>query len=464
MKIYNTKTRRKDIFEPLKEGCVNIYCCGPTVYNYAHIGNLRTYIFEDALIRVLRASYKVKHVMNVTDVGHLVSDSDSGEDKMELGSKREGKSAKEIALFYEKKFFEDFDALNCKRPDVTARATEHIKEMKDLVSTLEEKGYTYKTSDGIYYDTSKFENYHALVGTRHIEGLKTGARIEFSEEKRNPSDFALWKFSPKDKTRQMQWDSKWGVGFPGWHIECSAMAMRYLGPTLDIHCGGVDHVAIHHTNETAQSEAATGKPYVRFWVHGEFLVLCEGKMSKSEGGFVTLDTLKEKGYDPLDYRYLCLSAHYRTQLEFSYEALSFARASLTGLKERISAVKELAKTETKTSDAAELEEAKKAFLDALQDDLNTAKALAVLWDFIKSAESAQDKISFLKYAEEFLGLSLLEDKTPPSLPEGAKELLELRAKARAAKDFKTSDELRDKLEALGVLVKDTKEGVTWRLK
>ena len=462
LKIYNTLTKNKDVFTSLSKDAATMYCCGPTVYNYAHIGNLRTYIFEDLLVRTLSADMPVKHVMNVTDVGHLTSDADSGEDKMELGAAREGKSAWDIAKFYEGKFFEDFDSLNCKRPTVTARATEHIKEMIALVKKLEEKGYTYKTSDGIYYDTSKFPAYHNLVGRAHIDGLKTGARVDFNDEKRNASDFALWKFSPKDKQRQMQWNSPWGVGFPGWHIECSAMAMKYLGDTLDIHCGGIDHVAIHHTNEIAQAEGATGKKYVRYWVHGEFLIMTSGKMSKSSGGFVTVQTLKEKGYSPLDYRYLCLGAHYRTQLEFSYEALTFARNTRLGLMERIAALK--AETDGKIKEEAALNAAKTAFKDAMDDDLNTSKALAVLWDFIKSRAAAADKLDFLKYADGFLGLSLLEEEVQKPLPKEAEEFLAARKEARAKKDFKTSDELRDKLSALGIIVKDTPKGQEWRWK
>ncbi len=462
MILYNTLTKKKEEFLPLDTKQVTMYCCGPTVYNYAHIGNLRTYIFEDLLDRTLSSEYPVKHVMNITDVGHLTSDADDGDDKMELGAARENKTAWEIAKFYESKFFEDFDALNCKRPTVIARATEHIKEMINLVKTLEEKGYTYKTSDGIYYDTSKFNNYHNLVGKSHIDGLKTGARVDFNDEKRNPSDFALWKFSPADKTRQMEWQSPWGKGFPGWHIECSAMAMKYLGDTLDIHCGGIDHVAVHHTNEIAQSEAATGKPYVRNWVHGEFLILSAGKMSKSGGSFVTVQTLKDKGYNPLDYRYLCLTAHYRTQLEFSYEALDFAKTTLKGLKERIKAIKDL--SDIKISDEKSLTEAKMAFITAMRDDLNTAKALAILWDYIKGAAPAAEKLEMAKYADEYLALDLLKDEEQKPLPAEAQLLIEERTAARAAKDFKKSDELRDKLAAMGILVKDTPQGTEWRWK
>ena len=373
---------------------------------------------------------------------------------MALASAREGKSAWEIAKFYEKKFFEDFDSLNCRRPDIVARATEHIPAMINLVKTLEEKGYTYKTSDGIYYDTSKFADYGVLINKAHLEGLKTGARVDFGEKK-NATDFALWKFSPSDKKRQMEWPSPWGVGFPGWHIECSAMAMQYLGETLDIHCGGIDHVAIHHTNEIAQAQAATGKQYVRYWIHGEFLVMSSGKMSKSAGTFVTLDTLKEKGYSPLDYRYLCLGAHYRTQLEFSYDSLDFAKKSRQSLKSKIANIKEIAKDSNEDTEI--LKEAKNNFISAMEDDLNTSKALSILWDFIKSEVSAEEKLQFVKFADEFLALNLLEEEKKEISAE-AKKLLEERAEARKQKNFAKSDELRAKLLAMGIVVKDTPKG------
>ncbi len=455
MKLYNTLTRRKEDFAPLGSE-VTLYACGPTVYNYAHIGNLRTYIFEDLLVRTLRLKYKVKHVMNITDVGHLTSDADAGEDKMELGAAREGKSAWDIAKFYETAFFKDFDSLNCTRPTVISRATEHIKEMIALVKTLEEKGYTYKTSDGIYYDTSKFPAYHTLVGKSHIEGLKSGARVEFNDEKKNPSDFALWKFSPADHKRQMEWDSPWGVGFPGWHIECSAMAMKYLGPTVDIHCGGVDHVAVHHTNEIAQSEAATGKPYVRYWVHGEFLVLHSGKMSKSAGTFLTVGELVKQGYSPLDYRYLCLGAHYRTQLEFTFESLDFARASLKNLKEKVAVLKK----DVGNLPLGACPECKEKFFDAVEDDLNISKALALVWEVFKTPFSAGSKLAFIQFADSVLGLDLLKEdiKEEAVLPVEVTLLLKHREIARRNKDFKLSDEYRDKIAALGYTVKDTPDG------
>lgn len=460
MQLYNTETHRKEEFKPLNEKQVTMYCCGPTVYNYAHIGNMRTYIFEDLLSRTLRLHWPLKHVMNVTDVGHLVSDADEGEDKMEVATAREGKSAWDIAKFYEEKFFADYDALHCTRPTVISRATAHIAEMIALVKTLEEKGYTYRTRDGIYYDTSKFPRYDALVGRSRLEGLRGGARVEMSDEKKNPTDFALWKFSPKDKKRQMEWDSPWGVGFPGWHIECSAMAMKYLGPTIDIHCGGIDHVSVHHTNEIAQSEAATGRKYVDYWVHGEFLVLRAGKMSKSGGTFVTLQTLRDKGYDPLDYRYLCLTAHYRTQLEFTYESLDSARKSLQALRRETAQIAAAAQKQpvVVTDRAAQ---AKAKFQAAMEDDLNAPKALAVVWEAVRGAElNPAEKVEFLKFADGILALDLFRapEKKPQALPAEIEALVQQRAAARAAKDYQKSDELRAQLAAAGYAVKDTPQG------
>ena len=457
MQLYNTASHRKEAFTPQRPEQVTMYCCGPTVYNFAHIGNLRTYIFEDLLARTIRLTYPLKHVMNVTDVGHLVSDADDGEDKMELGAAREGKSAWEIAKFYEAKFWQDYDALHCTRPTVISRATEHINEMIALVKTLEEKGYTYRTSDGIYYDTSKFPRYDALVGHARISGLQGGARVEMSDEKKNPTDFALWKFSPKDKQRQMEWDSPWGVGFPGWHIECSAMAMKYLGPTLDIHCGGIDHVTIHHTNEIAQSEAATGQKYVNYWVHGEFLILRSGKMSKSGGTFVTLDVLKEKGYEPLAYRYLCLGAHYRTQLEFSYESMDSAAKSLKNLRTLACGLK--AQAAAQETDSSRAWKAK--FQAALEDDLNAPKALAVTWEAVRTGElTAAEKVDFLQFADTLLALDVFQApaQEPVQIPAEVQALLQARQAARGAKEWAKSDELRAQIAAAGFVVKDTPQG------
>ena len=460
MKLYNTASRRKEDFNPQNPKQVTMYCCGPTVYNFAHIGNLRTYIFEDLLSRTIRLHYPLKHVMNVTDVGHLVSDADDGEDKMELGAAREGKSAWEIAKFYEQKFWQDYDALHCTRPTIISRATEHIGPMIELVKTLEEKGYTYRTSDGIYYDTSKFDRYDALVGHAHISGLQGGARVEMSDEKRNPTDFALWKFSPKDKKRQMEWDSPWGVGFPGWHIECSAMAMKYLGATLDIHCGGIDHVTIHHTNEIAQSEAATGQKYVNYWVHGEFLILRSGKMSKSGGTFVTLDVLKEKGYEPLAYRYLCLGAHYRTQLEFSYESMDSAAKSLKNLR---ALAHQIGEASSRTAQETEKSRAwKDKLIAAMEDDLNAPKALAITWEAVRAGDlSAGEKWDYLQLADGILSLDLLvpvDSEQPTELPAEVQALADARAAARKAKNWAESDRLRDEIAKAGYTVKDTPQG------
>ena len=422
---------------------------------------MRTYIFEDLLARTLRLSMPLKHVMNVTDVGHLVSDADEGEDKMEVATAREGKSAWDIAKFYEQKFFEDFDALHCTRPTVISRATAHIPEMIALVKTLEEKGYTYRTSDGIYYDTSKFPRYDALVGRSRLEGLKGGARVEMSAEKRNPTDFALWKFSPKDKKRQMEWDSPWGVGFPGWHVECSAMAMKYLGPTVDIHCGGIDHVSVHHTNEIAQSEAATGQKYVRCWVHGEFLVLRAGKMSKSGGTFVTLQTLRDKGYDPLDYRYLCLTAHYRTQLEFTYESLDASRKSLQTLRREAAKAVPDRRAPAAAADGA-LGRNKKQVPRRHGGRLKRAQSPGCgVGNAARGGAECGGKSGIFKICGRHLGAGRVPrpaGRNNEELPQEVKDLLARRAEARAAKDYKKSDELRAALAAAGYAVKDTPQG------
>ncbi|MEE8424349.1 MAG: cysteine--tRNA ligase, partial [Elusimicrobiota bacterium] len=348
LKLYNTLDRKTSELTPGDGKVVRLYTCGPTVYNYLHVGNYRTYVFEDVLKRTLKVlGYKVRHVMNVTDVGHLRSDADEGEDKMAVAAKREGKTAWDIAKFYTKTFFEDAEKLNLdfepvkdpkredtgKAEDIVCHATEHIDEQQKMVTRLIDKGVTYETSDGIYFDTSKFPGYGALVGAAHLAGLKKGSRVEM-REKKNTTDFALWKFSPKGEQRQMEWDYRGRKGFPGWHIECSSMGQVYLGDTLDIHCGGVDHIPIHHTNEIAQAEAATGKPFCRVWLHAEFLVLNKSKMAKSAGGFITLGDLEKKGFDPLDYRYFCFNAHSRKQLEFSWEGLESAKIARQRLREK----------------------------------------------------------------------------------------------------------------------------------
>lgn len=453
LKLYNTLARQKQDFKPLHDNTVGLYTCGPTVYNYAHIGNLRTYVFEDILVRVLKYNgYKVNHVINITDVGHLTDDADQGEDKMESGAKREGKTAHEIAEFYTNAFKEDMADLNILEPNTWCKATDHIQEQIDLVQNLTDKGYTYETSDGIYFDTTKLDDYGKLANLDK-QDLKAGARVDIGEKK-NPHDFALWKFS-LDGRRQMEWPAPFGAsqgqtrtGFPGWHIECSAMSMKYLGEQFDIHCGGIDHVQVHHTNEIAQTEAVTGKkPWVNFWLHGEFLVVDNGKMAKSENNFLTLKTLKTKNLDPLAYRYFLLQAHYRKQLAFSWEALESADAGLKNLKKHIKNIE----SNTQTDEHVEAE-----FLDAVNDDLNIPEALAVLWTALKN------KSISLKTAIEFdkiLGLNLHDiEKKEVDIPVEVQELLDKRTKAREEKDWVESDRLRDEIKKHGFGVEDMDEG------
>ena len=456
MQFYNTLTREKTKFVPIHPGKVGLYRCGPTVYDYAHIGNLRTYIFEDILKRALEYDgFEVRHVMNLTDVGHLASDADEGMDKMEKGAAREGKSAWVIAEEYTKAFFDDCRRLNIQMPTVVCKATDHIKEQIELIRTLERKGYTYRTSDGIYFDSSKFEEYGKMAKLNK-EGLEAGKRVEF-KEKRNATDFALWKFSPKDQKRQMEWDSPWGMGFPGWHIECSAMGMKYLGNHFDIHCGGVDHIPIHHTNEIAQSEAATGEKFVNYWLHGEFLITENEKMSKSKGEFLTLNRVIEKGFDPIEYRYFCLGTNYRKSLVFSWERLEVAREDFSRLKKEVLAIRNEASQGTGQRKKG-AEEYDKRFLESIEDDLNVHEALRVLHELIGDPDvSPKDKYaSILKYDRVFgLGLeSLKETHVPPEV----RRLAEEREIARKNKEWKLSDELRKKVDGMGFRIEDTKEG------
>ncbi|MEA3307774.1 MAG: cysteine--tRNA ligase [Elusimicrobiota bacterium] len=461
--LYNTLTKQKEIFKPIKDGFVGVYACGPTVYKYAHIGNMRTYVFEDTLIRIFKyLGYKIEYIMNVTDVGHLVSDADEGDDKMEVSAKEEGKSAHEIADFYTKAFFKDFSDLNCLMPDIICKATEHIDEMIRLIERLEKKGFTYKISDGIYFDTSKFKKYGELAGQKHMEGIKAGARVEFNEEKRAPSDFALWKFSPKDKKRQMEWPSPWGTGFPGWHIECSAMSIKYLGETFDIHCGGIDHVAVHHTNEIAQTEGATGKQFVNYWLHAEFLVGCNNeKMAKSAGNFLTVNTLREKNIDPLSYGYFCSSAQYKKQLEFSWESLRAAEKTLASLRESINRIKENVSCDLTEPNKDTLYY--KKFLKAISDNLNIPQALAVLWEVLRDkAILPQEKLSFIKDADKVFGLDLLRECEQVILEDEIMQKIQDRENARKAKDFKKSDEIRKDLLERGIVLEDCPQGTKWK--
>jgi cysteinyl-tRNA synthetase len=447
LKLYNTLTRRKEVFKPIKKNSVGIYSCGPTVYWYQHIGNLRSYIFADILRRVLKYNgYEFKQVMNVTDVGHLTGDSDEGEDKIEEAAKKEHKKAEDIANFYWKIFKQDFKKLNIIEPDIWCKATEHIKEQIDLVKKLEEKGFTYKTNDGIYFNTSKLKDYGKLAKL-NIKELKAGKRIAVGEKK-NKTDFVLWKFSKNPGERQQEWKSSWGIGFPGWHIECSAMSMKYLGQTFDLHTGGEDHIPIHHTNEIAQSESATGKKFVNYWLHGAFLTFGGEKMSKSKGKIATISELEEQGFSPLSYRYFVLTAHYRTQLSFTLDNLKNAQNSYNRLKNIISEIKDDKKTNKKY-----LSE----FEDAINNDLDMPKALKMLWKLLRD-EKANGKINTIKKMDEIFGLDLLKQEKI-SIPDNIKKLVSEREKARKDKDWDKADELRDKINKLGYKVDDTGDGV-----
>ncbi len=447
LRLYDTFTRSLRIFEPLHPPEVGMYTCGPTVYNYAHIGNLRTYIFEDVLRRVLVFNgWSVKHVMNITDVGHLLSDADEGEDKVEQAARRQGKSAWEIAEFYTQAFREDLERLNILEPTLWCKATDHIQEQIELVQCIEAKGYTYRTSDGIYFDTSKLEDY-GYMARLDVEGLRAGARVSLGE-KRNPTDFALWKFSPPDVKRQMEWDSPWGVGFPGWHIECTAMSVKYLGPFFDIHCGGEDHINVHHVNEIAQAEACYGTRLANFWLHGYFLQLDTGRMGKSLGNFLRVQDLIDRGYDPLAYRYLCLGAHYRSRLTFSWDALDSAAKALERLREMVYGWED----EGSVSDTWVGE-----FVKQINDDLNMPRALATVWEVAHSDLSDADKKATLLKFDEVLGLRLAEWQ-PEAVPEEILRLVDRRQEARRARRWAEADALRDQILAAGYEVRDTPEG------
>ena len=474
--LYNTATRSKELFSP-QNNPVSMYCCGPTVYNFAHIGNLRTYIFEDVLKRALISlGYKVKHLINITDVGHLVSDADTGEDKMEKGAAREGRSVWDIAAFYTQKFMENIADLNIQKPDMFPKATDHIPQMIAMVRELERKGFTYRTTDGIYFDTTKFPSYVDFARL-DPESIRAGERVEMGD-KRSPMDFALWKFSPKDAKRQMEWESPWGIGFPGWHIECSAMSLAYLTQPVDIHCGGSDHVRVHHTNEIAQAEAATGKQFVKYWLHGEFLIVDKGKMAKSGENFVTVDSLKTAGVEPLAYRLFCYSAHYRSPLTYSTEGVKAAAVSLANLRKALSAGGEA----VAGPDAASIDAALKDFYAAVYDDLNMPRAIAALWDVARDEKVTPGvRRAAAVRAEEILGLDLLKPveaaEADSFTGENGKAIrivsvkglsadqkqqladkVRMRQKARTAKDWAMADSLRKELAALGATVKDLPDG------
>ena len=448
MKIYNTLTHQIEELKPLNPPTVGMYSCGPTVYDYQHIGHMRRYVGDDILIRVLKANgFQVHHVMNITDVGHLVSDSDTGEDKMEKGAKKFGKSVWDIAKMFEQQFKDSCQELNILLPKDLMHATDFIKEQIALIQILEKKGFTYKTTDGIYFDTSKFPDYFKL-SRQNPEELRAGIRIEMGE-KRNVSDFALWKFSPKDEKRQMEWESPWGTGFPGWHIECSAMSMKALGDTFDIHTGGIDHINIHHTNEIAQAEAATGEKFVNYWVHHAFLQVEGEKMSKSLGNFYTVQDIIEKGYDPITLRYLYLQTHYRQEMNFTFEALTAAQNALNRLRKEVSIYGQ-------GSDI--IQEYEDQFMDAINDDLNMPKALAVLWEVIRSDKSTSEKAATVFKFDEVLGLSLGEARgiiqKKQEIPAEVKKLFEERGALREQKKYEEADKIRERIIEMGFKVED----------
>jgi len=468
LKLYNTLTRKKQVFKPLKKKQVGLYTCGPTVYDFAHIGNLRTYIFEDVLKKVLEFNgFKVKHVMNITDVGHLTSEADSGEDKMIKALKREGKepnekSMLEIADFYTDVFKKDLERLKIKEPNVWCKATDYIKEQIELVEKLVKNGFAYETKTAVYFDTSKLKNYGELARL-DLEGLEEGISAEKREDKRNSTDFALWlKLVGEHKNHIMNWDSPWGKGFPGWHIECSAMSIKHLGEEFDIHCGGVDHIAVHHTNERAQNIGALGHSVVRFWIHGEFLTLKQGRMGKSEGNIVILEGLIKKGLNPLCYRYLCLGTHYRSKMNFSWEALEGAQNALENLYEKILNLKSRIKTpirEPKFTSSYQ-----KKFLEAVNDDLNMPQALALAWELVKDKKiSAKEKYDLLIDFDGIFGLRLNEVKEIKT-PLKVKKLVKKREKYRQEKDFKKADEVRKQIEELGYRLEDTDKGPEIKLR
>jgi len=460
MKLYNTLTRKKETLKPIKKGRIGFYSCGPTVYNYAHIGNLRTYIFTDVLKRSLEfCGLKVKQVMNITDVGHLTSDADEGEDKLETGAKREGKTVWEIAKFYEKEFFKDTDALNIKKPSKTVRATDCIKDQIKLIEKIAKAGYTYETDLALYFDISKFKDYGKLSG-QSLEEKLACARDEVVEdrEKRNCADFALWmKRVGKHKNHVMHWDSPWGDGFPGWHIECSAISVKHLGHGFDIHSGGEDHIGVHHENEIAQSEAAEGKPLSNIWMHTRHLVLEKGKMAKSSGDFITLQTVIDKGFDPFAYRYLCLTAHYRSPLKFSWDILEQAQNAYQNL------IQLIANTQKEKPNKDEASDYEQKFWDYISDDLDMPQAVAVVWDLLKDSEfSSKRKLEIIKDFDEVLGLDLIArakklSKEQSSIPRDIRDLAQKRWEHREAREFDKADEIRLKLAKEGYEIEDKED-------
>ena len=467
LRFYNTLTKKVEEFKPIHEGKVSLYTCGPTVYHFAHIGNLRCYIMEDILDRTLRyMGYDVKRVMNITDVGHLTGDSDAGNDKMLEGAKREHKSVMEIARFYTEAFFKDLNRLNIRIPDVIEPATHCIPEFIEMISGLLEKGYAYEAGGNIYFDTSKLEKYYVL-SNQDENDLQVAVRDDVSEDtnKRNKNDFVLWFTKSKFEDQALKWDSPWGVGYPGWHIECSCISRKHLGDYLDIHCGGIDNIFPHHTNEIAQSEAFLGHKWCNYWFHVHHLNEKGGKkMSKSSGEFLCVDLLIEKGYDPLVYRLFCLQSHYRKPLEFSYEVMDQVKAQYDKLKRQISRLKEEA--DKGTVDDAAFASYKEKFTDALGNDLNTSGAITVLYDVLKADISTATKLKLIDSFDEVLSLDLTKEAVTETavddeLSKYVEQKLAERKEAKKNKDFATADAIRDELQSKGIVIKDTREGTTW---
>lgn len=466
MKLYNTLSRSLEEFVPHDKNMVRMYTCGPTVYNYAHIGNLRTYISEDILEKTLRyLGYPVTRCMNITDVGHLVSDADSGEDKMAVAAKREHKSALEIAQFYTDAFMKDIEDLNIKKPDIISKATDHIDDYIRMIKKLLQDGYAYEANGNIYFDTEKYAGYYQLSG-RSKEDLMVAVRddVEVDQFKKNPNDFGLWFTNSKFDGQELQWDSPWGRGYPGWHIECSCISIAYLGEYLDIHCGAIDAIFPHHTNEIAQSECYLGHKWCNYWVHMEFLNDATGKMSKSKGEFLTLSLLKEKGYDPIIYRYFCLQSHYRKQLVFTYNSLDTARVAYDKLYQRVQSLEPVSGEEL---DRNVMESFRAKFKEALSNDLNTANACTVLYDVLKVNTNDTTKYALIEEFDQVLSLDLTkkkEKKVDASLVAWIEEKIDERNEAKKAKNYALADQIRDELLSKNVVIKDTREGTVYEIK
>ena len=468
MNLYNSLTRQKETFVPNEPGKVTLYTCGPTVYHFAHIGNLRSYIMEDVLEKYLRyAGYDVRRAMNITDVGHLSSDGDTGEDKMLKGARREHKTVMEIARFYTDAFFADCAALNIRKPDIVCPATSCIEDFIHMIEILLQKGYAYVSGGNVYFDTSKLEEYY-VFNKHDAEDLEEGVRegVEADLSKRNKTDFVLWFTKSKFDNQELKWESPWGTGYPGWHIECSAIALKNLGERLDIHCGGIDNAFPHHTNEIAQSEAYLGHKWCNSWFHVLHLNTASGKMSKSSGEFLTLSLLKEKGYDPMEYRFFCLLSHYRKNLVFSYENLDNAASAYRRLIQKIAAVD----PQDGEPDDAAAELFRAAFRDAMDNDLNTSLAITALYDMLKSDLNGASKIALIRDFDRVLSLNLLEEaenqkkqsNEPVCLDAAVEALIEQRQQARKNRDFALADRIRDSLKAQGIVLEDTPAGVKWK--